>query len=81
MQMKVSNARLMLFHWYLSLQITFYTIKNLNQCTVVGGVDKTPMVIQTDRDKFEFFGSFWVYFKQKSVFKHFKSMNNPLKSA
>ena len=41
------------------------------QSTVVGGGDKAPMVIRTDWSEFEFFGSFWLYFEQKSVFKHF----------
>ena len=51
------------------------------QSTVVGGGDKTPSIDRTDWSKFEFFGSFWIYLAQKTVLKHFKSMNNPLKSA
>ena len=32
---------------------------------------QNPLVHQTDWSKLDFFGSSWVYFKQKSVFKHF----------
>ena len=48
------------------------------QCTVVGGGDKPPWPSEQIEEYLSFLGSFWVYFEQKSVFKHFKNMNNPL---
>ena len=56
----------------MALKFSIKSAENFqNQCTVVGGGDKTSMDIRTDLSKFEFFGSCWVYFEQKSVFKHF----------
>ena len=45
------------------------------------GVTKPPWSSEQIEVNLRFFGSFWVYFEPKSAFKHFQSLNNPLKSA
>ena len=44
------------------------------------GVTKTPWSSEQIEVNLTVFLSFCLYFEQKSVFKHFQSMNNPLKS-
>ena len=57
---------------------TVNTVFETTQCTVVGGGDKTSMVIRTDWSRFNFFGSFCVYFEEKLFLNIFKAWTTPL---
>ena len=51
--------------------ISLVSIRGSEKASLGSKTPQCAMVIRTDWSKFEVFGSFWVYFEQKSVFKHF----------